>query len=386
MESRGEYESKTHVRDPIYNEIGLSDIEIRVLDNPEVQRLRQIKQLGTVARVYPSATHTRFSHSLGVMHVSGMIGNSIGLNPDEITEVRLAGLLHDTGHGPFSHTSEEVAGEEVFEHEERSARIARNICSDLPVDEDNIAEYILGQKQPSVVAGIVDADRLDYVMRDSMFTSVNHGQVDVRSIVRFSCLNNGEITFEKKAIPSMNDLLSARLRMRKVVYRYPTVRHFSTLIKRAMEEYAEENSIEDLIKHDDYTMHSELKNSGNKYYTQVTNRDLKRNRINFGTKDLSRENLSNLSSTSDTIIRENLCEYLDLDESQLMVSSPYIPRNVPDRVQVINNGDIGNLSEFSKYPIYLNEESWNETSICIYIDSEEAISKRKVLEFIEEFS
>jgi HD superfamily phosphohydrolase len=384
MESRGQYKSETHIRDPVYDEIGLSELELQILDSSEVQRLRQIKQLGAATRVYPSATHTRFSHSLGVMHISGLIGNSIGLDPVEITEARLAGLLHDTGHGPFSHTSEEVTGEEVFNHEERSADIAERICADLPVDESNIRDYILGNKKPSIVAGIIDSDRLDYVIRDSMFTSVNHGRVDVRSIVRFSCLNDGEITFEKKAIPSMNDLLSARLRMRKVVYRYPTVRHFSTLIKRAMEEYATENSIKDLIEHDDYTMHSRLKNTKNEYYNQVTQRKVIRDRINIGTEYLDRTELSNLSSKSDKKIREEICESLGISESKILVSAPYIPQNIPDRVRIINDGKVGNLSDFSKYPRYLNEESWNETSICIYIDQNYNTSKETIKEIVKE--
>lgn len=380
MESRGEHESTTHIRDPVYDEVGMSELEVEILDKPEVQRLRQIKQLGEVARVYPSATHTRFTHSIGVMHVSGLIANQLGLEDKEITEARIAGLLHDTGHGPFSHTSEEVVGEEVFHHEERSAEIAERVCSDLPIDESNVSDYILGEKQPSVVAGIIDSDRLDYIVRDSIFTSVDHGLVDVHSIVRFCTLNDGEIAFEEKAVPSINDMISARLRMMKVVYRYSTVRHFATLIKRAMEQYVQRESVEELIQHDDYTMHSELLSENNEYYEQLTNRDLSRERYEVGLDDgLSKQDLRRLASTSDSEIRDVLSEYLEVSTDNILVSSPYIPANVPDKTTIVGENGTAKLGDFSKYPQYIHEESWNDSSFILYASEGSNVDKKELV-------
>lgn len=384
MNSRGEYESVTHVRDPVYDEVGMSQLEIEVLDQPEVQRLRHIKQLGEVERVYPSATHTRFAHSIGVMHVSGLMANQLGLDNAEVTEVRIAGLLHDIGHGPFSHTSEEVVGEEVFDHEERSAKIAKKICSDLPVNENNICDYILGENNPSVVAGIIDSDRLDYIVRDSIFTSVDHGLVDVQSIVRFTTMDDGQIAFEQKAIPSINDMLSARLRMMKVVYRYSTVRRFATLIKRAMEQYVRQQSVNSLLEHDDYTMHSELSDGNNKYYKELINRDVSREVYEVGINDgLSKSDLRKLSNRPDRELRKLISKNMNLDSNDILVSAPYIPANVPDEAMIVGEDGASELSNFSKYPEYIHEESWDNSSFVLYTNEESGVSRESLVSTVK---
>lgn len=383
MDSRGEHEEVTHIRDPIYDDIHLSQLEVRVLDSEEVQRLRQIKQLGAVTRVYPSATHTRFSHSLGVMHLAGTIANKVGLADSEVTEARLAGLLHDTGHGPFSHTSEQVTGEDVFNHEDRSCEIARNVCEDLPVDEQNVVDYISGDADLSVVAGTIDSDRLDYIVRDSLFTSVEHGQVDVNSVVRFSESVDGNIGFDEKAIPSINDMLSARLRMRRVVYRYDTVRHLASMVRRAMEEYVEQNSVEEMIQHDDYTMHSELIGSSNEFYRMMIDRDLSYDRFKFTLSDISKNQMKEVAELENSDIRSRVSERTGKPESNIIVSSPYIPKGVVENTTIMKNGDKKALSECSDFPDYINKEAWRSTNFQLYIDEPSDEARELILEEID---
>src|SRR6056297_3998466 len=103
-------EYKTRVsRDPVYGEITLSPLEILCIDARPMQRLREVSQLGGAERVYPGATHTRFLHSLGVMHLSGMYGEHLAFNRKNTRLLRLAGLMHDIGHGPYSHQFDDVA-------------------------------------------------------------------------------------------------------------------------------------------------------------------------------------------------------------------------------------------------------------------------------------
>ena len=380
MESRGENEQVTHIRDPIYDEIHLSELELNVLDTPEVQRLRQINQLGAVTRVYPSATHTRFNHSLGVMHLAGLMANKVNLSDEEITEARIAGLLHDTGHGPFSHTSEEVMSEDIFKHDSRSCEIAKRVCEDLPVDENNVVDYISGEKEPSIVAGTIDADRLDYLVRDSLFTSVAHGQIDVNSIIRFSDNINGKLGFDEKAIPSINDMLSARLRMKRVVYRYDTVRHLTSLIRRAMEEFVEENTVEDMIEHDDYTMHSKLIDTHNKFYKMLIDRDLSYERFNYNLSDISKQQMKNVSEINNTDIRERIAERINKDEESVLISSPYIPENVIGKTTIMKDDTVTTLSECSDFPNYINREAWGTTSFQVYINNPAREDRNAILE------
>lgn len=383
MNTRGEYESETYIRDPIYNEIGLSSLELDILDEPAVQRLRHINQLGPVSRVYPSATHTRFSHSLGVMNVAGKIGNKIGLCDREITEARIAGLLHDVGHGPFSHTSELVSDENVFNHEDRSCEIARDICSDYPVNKENIVNYIRGESTPSIIAGTIDADRLDYILRDSLYTSLNHGVIDVDSIIRFSCEIDGKLGFDVKAIPTLNDLLSARIRMRQVVYRYNTVRHFTALVRRAMEEYVENNSMDDMIDKDDYSMHTELVDTSNKFYNKVIERKLDSSKLSYSLDDLSKNELLEISKISNETIRSKISERLNINSDNIIISSPYIPENIPNDIIIRkSNNDVVALSQCSKFPNYIQKEAWNSTSLNIYIYNSDNCTKSEIQEVI----
>jgi uncharacterized protein len=98
---------KTHsIRDPVHNFVRLRDKEVNPINTPVFQRLRGIRQLALANLVYPGAVHTRFDHSLGVCHVAGLMADELDLPPDQVELVRLAALLHDLGHGPFSHVSE----------------------------------------------------------------------------------------------------------------------------------------------------------------------------------------------------------------------------------------------------------------------------------------
>lgn len=383
MDSRGKYEPVTHIRDPLYGEIHLSQLEADILDTKEVQRLRHIRQLGAVTRVYPSATHTRFSHSLGVMHLAGKMANMAGLSDKKITESRISGLLHDTGHGPFSHTSEQVTTQEMFNHEERSCRIARKVCEDAPVDEQNIVDYISGDADFNVVSGMIDADRLDYIVRDSLFTSVEHGQIDVNSVVRFIRPIDDGIGFDEKAIPSIKNLLSARLRMRRVVYRYGTVRRLTSMIRRAMEEYVRDNSIDDMIEHNDYTMHSELISNNNKFYKMMIRRDLSYHRFEFTLSDITKTEMKKCNKISNKKIRERISSRLGKSEDDIILSPPHTEDGAVDNASIIKNENKKTLEECSDFPGYINEESWRSASFHIYINQPDENIRSDIIESIK---
>lgn len=365
MQPRGSNSAVTHIRDPVHGEIGLSELEYDVIDKPEVQRLREINQLGAVRRVYPSATHTRFEHSLGVMHIAGILANSVGLSDDKVTECRLAGLLHDTGHGPFSHTSERVAGGSGFRHEKKSVDIAKKICSDYEVDTDYIVSQISGDASPNIISSVIDCDRLDYLLRDSTSTAVDHGLVDVNSILRFGKSIDGNLAFDEKAVPSINSLLSARLRMRRVVYRYSTVRHFDTLLFYAIRSYASKNGLEKMLSMDDAEIKTELKRSNNKLYRKLCSRELTRTRIELGTENFSKQDLTNLSNVDHDKISSVVDNIVGCDKS-ILVSKPYVPDNLSKNI-MIDGTEGETLDSYSEMPQYVNKESWKNTSLILYI-------------------
>ena len=110
------------IRDSIHGNLPLTDFEVEVLDYPQLQRLRRVKQLGFISLIYPGANHSRFEHSIGTMHLASKLAEQLELEEDEKELVRIAGLLHDTGHGPFSHVSEAVFD---VPHEELTAIVVK---------------------------------------------------------------------------------------------------------------------------------------------------------------------------------------------------------------------------------------------------------------------
>ena len=101
-------EKKKFIRDSVYGDIELSSFEVKIMDTPQFQRLRRIKQLGLISLIYPGATHTRFEHSVGTMNLGSKLAKKLELENDEQDLIRISALLHDIGHGPFSHVSEGV--------------------------------------------------------------------------------------------------------------------------------------------------------------------------------------------------------------------------------------------------------------------------------------
>lgn len=193
------------IRDPIYGFIGLTKEELKLLDTPVVQRLRRIKQLGNTHLVYPSANHTRFEHSLGVMYIATRMAKKLEFNENEITNVRFAALLHDIGHGPLSHNfefalsnngnnaSHEDATRSIIENDKNIEKILGERKTDILAlfDEDN------DTVNSKIISGNIDADRLDYLSRDSYHTGVAYGHFDLERILH---------TINKKVESDRSDL------------------------------------------------------------------------------------------------------------------------------------------------------------------------------------
>lgn len=190
------------IRDPVHGFIERSNQEQGLIDTPVFQRLRGIKQLALANLVYPGALHTRFDHSIGVMHVAGRMAEQLEVIKEDKKIVRLAALLHDIGHGPFSHVSEDLlekyhdksrintkSKEKI--HERLTCDIIntnKEFTNDLHANErKTIVNLISGDNQEpivrSIVSGPLDADKLDYLLRDSYFCGVKYGVFDIERLI-----------------------------------------------------------------------------------------------------------------------------------------------------------------------------------------------------------
>ena len=272
------------IKDPVHGYILLSQLEKDVIDTPEFQRLRRIRQLGAAYLTYPGAEHTRFSHSLGVMHIAGMMAETLAskgwLESEDIQTIRVAALLHDVGHGPFSHLFEEVltykrglTHEDVGEMVVRESSIA-DVLSDHGLDPRSVSKLAvgkLGERKPyvnQVIASQFSADTMDFLLRDSYFTGVEYGWVDVRRLVDSVDVVGDELAMDITALAALEAFVVARYEMFKAVYFHRTVRAAAVMLVRAM-EYADEelgftsfSSVDEYMKLDDWYVVSSILSLG----------------------------------------------------------------------------------------------------------------------------
>ncbi len=236
------------INDPIHGFIGLTDIEAKIINSLPYQRLRRIKQLSGGHFVYPTAEHTRFGHCIGVMYLAGLSGkrllNRMGLGDKKLQEIRIAGLLHDIGHGPFSHVFEEVLIEKRgMNHEDVTEWIIlKSELGDMleseGISKKRIGDLVRGRqktKKDSIIAGIVagqiDSDKMDYLIRDSFYCGVNYGLVDIHRLIdSIEISKDYQMQFDIAARGALESFLVARYEMFLNVYYHKTVRSVEVML------------------------------------------------------------------------------------------------------------------------------------------------------------
>ncbi|MCK4791268.1 MAG: HD domain-containing protein [Desulfobacteraceae bacterium] len=257
------------IRDPIHDIIKIdNDLLLRVLDSEPMQRLRSIKQLGTAYLVYPGAEHSRFTHSLGVYHLATSLMNQLESEGHEIDDydrlvVKLAALLHDTGHGPFSHLFEAVLKEVAYKFAEKHDSWSKKLIMEhkslaglldkySPFLKRDVTDVLSNSYKPLYLSSIVnaqfDVDRLDYMLRDSFMTGVNYGRFDLPWIFRNLSLKpvsepdeDGRVIEvqrialdAKRGLSSLEEFLLGNLNLYEHVYYHKTVQSANAIIISAL--------------------------------------------------------------------------------------------------------------------------------------------------------
>jgi len=233
--------------DPIHDFIRVYNHELQLIDNPIFQRLRRIRQLSGAHLTYPAAQHTRFEHSLGVMHISGQAGYALNekgiLKHDDIEILRLAGLLHDIGHGPFSHLFEEIIQKKKMSHEDfgKAIILKSEIGDNLTkngYDKKLVAKIAFGdskfQYMNEIVSGALSADMMDYLLRDGYFTGAEHAKIDHKRITQSLEVHRQKLALERSALYSFESMMHSRYQMFKAVYFHKTVRAAEVMLLEAL--------------------------------------------------------------------------------------------------------------------------------------------------------
>lgn len=327
------------IRDPIHGTIDLTDAEATVLDARAYQRLRQIKQLGFAEFSFPGATHNRFLHSIGAAHLAGLAFDSIFRNYKFTSEsvrvrlrqaLRLGALLHDVGHGPLSHTTEEVMPKmgtlQIAAYKNRRKDVPYPKALDDPDRQANHEDYtikfitdssltaVLRQEFPDIspiyiaclidktlcctddffkdggvdfrsilsqlVSSEMDCDRMDYLERDAYFCGTNYGKIENNWLIANMTyhLMNGEmfLALNRRALYAFDDFLISRHHMNLMVYFH----HKSIIYEEMLNRYFTSrdcsfylpSGIEEYVQCTDYALYEHLRNSGNEWAERISDR------------------------------------------------------------------------------------------------------------------
>jgi len=235
--------------DPIHDFVRVYDNELKIIDTPIFQRLRRIRQLSGAHLIYPGAQHTRFEHSLGVMHIASMAGQALAekgiVSSDDIQNLRLAGLLHDIGHGPFSHLFEEIFEEKrKISHEDLGRDIILkteigDIISKNGFDKKLITKLAFGdsklQFMNEIISGVLSADIMDYLLRDGYFTGAEHAKIDHHRLTHSLDVYKNKLALDKSSLVNFETMMISRYQMFKAVYFHKTVRAGEVMLLEAMD-------------------------------------------------------------------------------------------------------------------------------------------------------
>ncbi|MBA4463195.1 MAG: HD domain-containing protein [Nitrosopumilaceae archaeon] len=331
--------------DPIHDFIRVYDHELKIIDNPIFQRLRRIRQLSGAHLTYPAAQHTRFEHSLGVMHIASQAGEALRekgiLKKEDIEQLRLAGLLHDIGHGPFSHLFEEIIQKKKISHEDFGRNlILKSVIGDTlsknGYDKKTITKIAFGDSKlqylNEIVSGALSADMMDYLLRDGYFTGAEHAKIDHKRLTQSLDVHKKKLALEKSALYSFESMMHSRYQMFKAVYFHKTVRAAEVMLLEALRLSDDEFgftsfNINEYIKLTDEYVLSMLLSSNSpklkrakKFAEDYQNRNLLKcvyERI------LTSKNL--LEKTKTNEIRSSLSKKSKVDENEIFVDSSVTP-------------------------------------------------------------
>jgi HD superfamily phosphohydrolase len=292
------------INDPVYGFISIpGDFVFDLIEHPWFQRLRNIKQLGLTSFVYPGANHSRFQHGLGTLHLMNMAistlrNKGVTISPVEEEATFIAILLHDAGHGPFSHALENsiISG---ITHEDLSLLLMRKLNEKFNGKLDLAIEIFRGNYSRKflheLISGQIDMDRLDYLRRDSFFTGVIEGSVGSDRIIRMLNVVDDSLVVEEKGIYSLEKFLIARRLMYWQVYMHKTVLSSESLLVKTLKRA------------------KELANEGTDLYTTPALRFFLYN--NLGPSDLTET-----GKFTPGLIASNFAR---LDDADILVSAKY---------------------------------------------------------------
>jgi len=365
----------TTIKDSVHDHIEIHGVAEALLDTPPVQRLRRIRQLGTVTLVYPSANHTRFEHSLGVYHLADRALDHLTIEGQQAERVRAAALLHDVGHGPYSHNIEELLYRHTGKyHDEVQDLIGAGpvaaVLSEHGLNPDRIAALIAGEGQlGQLVSGELDVDRMDYLVRDAHHTGVPYGTIDHERLVRELRFVDGDLVLDEGNVQTAESLLLARALMNPTVYQHHVARIAKAMLRRGTERALETGATDPgtVRRMDDYDLLALLRrcDATADIARRLDERDLFKRAVWAEFEAVPREILDADHATVRECERE-IAAGANVDPSSVILDVPPEPSMTESTSQVLVNGEVRRLGDQSTLVSALRAAQRDQWRLGVY--------------------
>ena len=365
------------IKDSVHDHITIDGLALDLLDTPPVQRLRHIKQLGTVSLVYPSANHTRFEHSIGVYHLACEVTNHLGTPLEVTNHIRAAAMLHDIGHSPYSHNIEPLLNHRIgFAHEDiEDLLTSPPLCTVLEnhnLDANLIANLIIGKGQyGQIISSSIDVDRMDYLVRDAHHTGVPYGAIDHGRLVRELTFAEDELVLSVSGgnVQAAESLLLARTLMGPAVYNHHVARISKSILRRATEFLLDSKIIKesDLRNMDDHDLHVALRSNAttSPLEKRISNRNLYKRAIWVEMKDVP-DDVINADYDSIHAFEENIASKIGVDSKSVIIDIPSLPSTIENEIKIKVGDEISMLHDHSPLVGALQDAQKEQWRLGVY--------------------
>jgi len=368
------------VKDPVHGYVEIDEALLPLLDSPVLQRLRYIRQLGFSYLVYPGANHTRFEHALGAMHLAGLVSRQIGLDDHDRLAVSAAALLHDIGHGPFSHASEPLI-EELLGHDHADVGAIlqegdlTGALERTGINPEEIISLIAGDHPlAEIIHGSLDVDRMDYLLRDAHYTGAPYGTVDTQRLIRHIVLTPEGIALDENGVNAAESLLIARTLMRSTVYYHHVSRiAHSMFVLAALSHLSSqpESAVRPFLRDNDSGCLTTLLRSSDPVardlMQRLYQRRLFKRAVYVGREQVNVPSLQGKRSLNDlrNISRE-IAGHAGIPGHFLLIDIPDFPGNMAIEIQVQSRHALASLEDVSPLVTTLNETRREQWRLGVY--------------------
>ncbi|MFP8955365.1 HD domain-containing protein [Natrialbaceae archaeon A-CW3] len=363
------------IKDSVHDHIEVDGVARDLLDTPSVQRLRHIAQLGTVSLVYPSANHTRFEHSLGVYHLACEALDHLGISGIEAERIQAAAILHDVGHGPFSHNLETLTHRETGRyHDDVHELLATGEVGDVLRTHDlepaAVADLVAGEGRfGQLVSGELDVDRMDYLVRDAHHTGVPYGTIDHGRLVRELRFVDGELVLAEGNVQSAESLLVSRALMNPTVYSHSVARISKAMLRRAGEQLleAEATDAETLQRMDDHDLIVALRSSEatSEFFRRYDHRDLYKRAVWAEIDDVP-GGIIEADHEAITTFEREIADEADVEPTSVILDVPSRPSMKESTTRVLVNGEVRQLGRQSPLVDALRAAQYSQWRLGVY--------------------